>query len=96
MSLSDKPPSKSIEDLFEIAQASVAAETLLTAMGPQLEKGMELRMKELFEAPPELGALLDARAKIKAVWDLQVGLIRDAKRGSGAVKIFQDFLAKSA
>jgi len=95
MGLGDKPPPKSIEDLYETASASVAAQTLLEAMGPQLEKALHLRMMKLFDAPPELGALLDARAQIKAVWDMQQGLTRDAKKGQAAVEIFNQMLLKN-
>lgn len=89
------PPPKSITDIYEEASASVAAETLLQAMRPQLKKAIELRLATLFSCPPELGPLLDARAQLKAVWDMQTGLERDIKKGRGAVQVMTDLLIKS-
>jgi plasmid maintenance system antidote protein VapI len=80
------PPDKPIEEIYEAASASVAAKTLLDAMGPQLKRAMALRMKALFDAAPELGPLLDARAQLKAVYDMQQGLEREEKSGRGAVE----------
>lgn len=90
-----QPPKKNIEDLYEVAQASVAAETLLATMRPQLEKAFELKLNILFDAPPELGALLDARAQIKAIYDMRISLQRDAKKGKKAVEMFSNLLIKS-
>lgn len=90
------PPPKSIEDIYEEASASVAAETLLQAMQPQLKKGMELRLMALFNSPPELGPLLDARAQLRAIYDIQLGLERDVKKGRGAVQVMTNLLIKSA
>jgi hypothetical protein len=96
MGLSDrKPPEKAVEDLYEEASASVAAETLLQAMGPQLERALSYRLKLLFDAKPELGELLDARAQIKAIWDMREGLRRDSRKGQKAVDIFNNLLVKS-
>jgi hypothetical protein len=89
------PPEPTIEDLYETASASVAAQTLLDAMRPQLERAFDGNMQLLFNAPPELGALLDARAKLKVVWDMQQGLKRDAKRGQKAVDIMNNLLVAS-
>lgn len=90
------PPPKAIEDLYEEASASVAAETLLSAMGPQLERAFNFRLTQLFTAPPELGAILDARAQLKAIWDMKKGLTDEMKKGRGAVDVFNKLLLKSA
>lgn len=86
---------QAIEDLYETASASVAAQTLLDAMGPQLEKALSLNLQLLFDCKPELGELLDCRAKLKVVWDMKKGLQRDALKGQKAVEIFNDLLLKS-
>ena len=91
-----KPPEPSLEDLYENASASVAAETLLQAMGPQLDRALNYRLSALFQAKPELGELLDCRAQLKAVWDMKQGLTNQMKKGSGAVKIMNELLLKSA
>lgn len=91
-----KPTKKDIEDLYAEASASVAAQTLLDAMTPQIERAFATRLRALFDAAPELGALLDARAQLKAIWDFKVGLSNDAKRGKAAVDVFNELLAKSA
>jgi hypothetical protein len=91
-----KPPEKSITDIYEEASASVAAETLLKALAPKLDQALLMRMQELFNAPPELGAILDCRAQIKAVWEMREGLKREIKRGSKSVEIMQNLLIKSA
>jgi plasmid maintenance system antidote protein VapI len=90
-----RPPEQSIEDIYEHASASVAAKTLLDAMGPQLKRAMALRLKALFDAAPELGALLDARAQLKAVYDMQQGLEREEKSGRGAVEKMTQLLLQS-
>jgi hypothetical protein len=89
------PPPKAPEDLFEEASASVAAQTLLQALGPQLDKALELRLAALFSAPPELGALCDARAQLKAIYDLKKGLADQMKKGQSAVEIFNQLLLRN-
>lgn len=90
------PPEPTIMDIYETASASVAAETLLDAMRPQLKRSLEMNMRALFEAPADLGSLLDARAKLKVIWDLQRGLEQDAKRGAKAVEIMNNLLVAAA
>lgn len=85
-----------IQELYDTASASVAAQTLLDAMGPQLEKAMGLRLAKLFECKPELGELLDARASLKAVWELKQGLNAQAKKGQNAVDVFNKLLVEAA
>lgn len=90
------PPEPTIQDIYETASASVAAQTLLDAMGPQLKRSLDACVRALFDAQPELGALLDARAKLKAVWDMKVGLEQDSKRGAKAVEIMNNLLVAAA
>jgi hypothetical protein len=94
--VSKRPPEPTIQDIYETASASVAAQTLLDAMKPQLSRAVEGRLKALFDAPPELGALLDARAQLKAIWDMKFGLERDAKKGAKAVEIMNNLLVAAA
>lgn len=89
-------PQKSIEELYETASASVAAQTLLDAMGPQLERSFEFRLIQLFKAPAELGSILDARAHLRAVYDLKKGLQNEMKKGQSAVETFSRLLVDAA
>ena len=91
-----KKPEPTLEDLYDTASASVAAETLLTAMRPKLEHSIKMRIRALFEAPAELGPMLNARAELKAIWDLQQGLENESKKGRPAVEIMNNLLLKSA
>lgn len=91
-----RPPEPTITDIYETASASVAAQTLLDAMGPQLKRSLDSCVRNLFEAPPELGALLDARAKLKAVWDIKFGLEQESKKGTKAVEIMNNLLVAAA
>jgi hypothetical protein len=91
-----EPKTADIESLYETASASVAAQTLLDAMGPQLERALAMRLNALFQAPAELGAVLDARAQLKAVYDLKEGLKNQMKKGQSAVDIFNKLLVESA
>ena len=91
-----KPPERPIEDIYETASASVAAQTLLEAMGPQLDKALEFRLAQLFQAKPELGELLDARAQLKAVWEMKKGLVDQMKKGQAAVDIMNQLLVNAA
>src|SRR5260370_18756354 len=91
-----RPPKKEIEDLYDEASASVAAETFLQAVKPQWDRAFNLRLKLLFDAAPELGAVLDARAQLKAIYDLREGLEKDVKKGKAAVEVFNQLLVKSA
>lgn len=90
------PPEPTITDIYETASASVAAQTLLDAMKPQLDRALDARVRALFDAPAELGALLDARAQLKAVWDMKFGLERDAKKGAKAIEIMNNLLVAAA
>ena len=65
-------------------------------MSPQLERAFNFRLTALFNAPPELGAILDARAQLKAIWDMKKGLTDEMKRGRSAVEVFNKLLLKSA
>ena len=84
--------SRNISELYDEASASVAADTLMQAVGPQLEKRMEILINQLVMAPAELGPLLDLRAKLSAVWHMRKTLKDMALKGQSAVEAFQDML----
>lgn len=92
----DKPAEPAIQDLYETASASVAAQTLLDAMGPHLERSFELALSNFFKCEPELGSLLDCRAKLKAIYDIKKGLINEMKKGQPAVEAFTKLLMNAA
>ena len=63
--------------LRDEATRGVGAETLQRTLGPSLDAQLENLLNQLTVAPPQLDTLLDLRAQIKSVRNIQKDL-RDA------------------
>lgn len=81
--------------LYEEASASLAAQTLMSAVGPQIDRRLEILINQLVMAPAELGPLLDLRAKLSAVWYMRKSLKDMATKGQSAVEAFNQMLSNS-
>jgi len=81
-----------IASLYDQASTSVAAESVMTAIGPQLERRIDIAMGHLFQAAPELGPLLDARAKLRAIYDMRKKLKEQINSGAPAVKALNEMM----
>ncbi len=77
-----------LDELWDTASVSVAAETLLHAVEPDLDKLFEILMGEFGKCAPELGSLLDFRAKLMSVWTMKSRLKRNVKAGMPAREAF--------
>lgn len=67
--------------LYDQAAHGVGAETLFKVLQPILEAKFVQLMAELRDAAPELGSLLDARAKLCEIWRQYTELERAYKTG---------------
>ena len=76
--------SSSIEELNDLAIAGVGAETLLRAMEPLMERRLAQLIEQFAICPPELGLLLDFRAKISELWRIRKELNNARRIGSQA------------
>ena len=92
--MAKQQPSKSLTESYDEASASVAADTLLRALNPQIDRQLDLLINQLVLAPAELGPLLDLRAKLAAVWHMKKGLKNMAAKGQNAIEAFNALLAQ--
>ena len=65
----------------DAALRGVGADTLLNVLGPLIERRFEQVLSQLFNAPAELGGLLDARAQLKELWRVRHELTQVRQEG---------------
>jgi len=87
-----KPPMASISDqikemdrLYSSMEIGAASETVLKALDPIIEKRLGILLDQLAMALPELGPILDIRAKICETWRMRKSLKDAASKGKNAV-----------
>lgn len=59
------------EKLYSEAELGASSETVLRALDPLIERRLGLLLDQFSNCPPELGPLLDLRAKISEVWRIR-------------------------
>ena len=57
-----------LNEVRDIAIRGVGADTLLSVLGPLIEKRFEAVLGQLFSAAPTLENMLDARAQLRELW----------------------------
>lgn len=81
-----------VEELCNKADQGVAAEVVLRAMDPILERRLGLLLNQFEQCPPELGPLLDLRAKISEVWIMRREMNLLAGKGKTAAEALSRIL----
>lgn len=85
-----KPTNIELDRIIDDAGDAISAESLYRGLTPLLEAQIEAVLRDLFNAPAELGALLDARAKIQTAWSMLSNLRTASARGASARDAIKD------
>lgn len=94
-----KPPQRPMDAdeilrVYERAGQAVGLETLVKGLGPVFEVEFNRLMVEFRDAPPDLGTLLDFRAKLCECWHLQTELEQAWKLKRPAMETMQRMFNK--
>lgn len=87
-----KPVSASIariDSAYKEMERGASAESILRVLDPMLEKRLGLLLDGFRQCPPELGALLDYRARICEVWRMRKELSDAGKIGKSAAAVLE-------
>ena len=79
-----------VDKIYDEVNRGQTATSTLRLLEPLMEARLGQLLNEFEKCPPDLGALLDLRAKISEVWRIR-GKLNDAKKlGLGAEKMLQE------
>jgi hypothetical protein len=78
---------------YETINTSVGAQTILSALGPMIDRQLDGLMAQFQFVEPELGKLLDHRAKILTLWRMKQNLRQGAAKGADITQAFQQMVA---
>lgn len=79
-----------VDKIYDEVNRGQTATSILRLLEPLMEARLGQLLNEFEKCPPDLGALLDLRAKISEVWRIR-GKLNDAKKlGLGAEKMLQE------
>lgn len=77
---------------YELINQSVGAETMLGTLGPMIDRQLDGLIAQLQFQPPELGPLLDFRAKIVNLWRMKQRLRQGAAKGKELTEVFKQMI----
>jgi hypothetical protein len=83
---------QAVERLNDEAELGASAAHVLRALAPMVERRLGTLLDQFSMCPPELGALLDLRAKIAEVWRIQRELIKAKDKGERSYQALQVIL----
>lgn len=78
-----------IDTAYKEMERGASAASILKVLDPLLEKRLGTLLDQFRQCPPELGALLDHRAKICEVWAMRKELNDTAKIGKSAASVLE-------
>lgn len=84
-----------IESAYKEMERGATASSILNTLDPILEKRLGTLLDQFRQCPPELGALLDHRAKICEVWSMRKELKDASKLGKSAAAILEAMISKT-
>lgn len=76
-----------IQRVYDDADAGVGATTLLKALEPMIERRFDSLLDQFAQVPPELGPLLDFRAKIGEIQRIRRELRQAKMKGARAMEV---------
>lgn len=82
------------EKLYNEAELGASADTVLRALDPMIERRLGHLLDQLSSCTPELGALLDIRAKISEVWRMRREVLEARAKGRASWDVLQAILAE--
>lgn len=77
---------EAIQSLYGAVDKGTAAETVIRVLDPIIEQRLGVLLDQLAACPPELGPILDIRAKIGEVWRIRKDLTSVSKTGKNALE----------
>lgn len=83
------------EKLYNEAELGASADTVLRALDPLVERRLGLLLDQFSICAPELGPMLDLRAKISEVWRMRKELLQAREKGRRSWDTLQGVLAEN-
>jgi hypothetical protein len=80
------------EKLYNEAELGASADTVLRALDPMIERRLGQLLDQFSACAPELGPLLDLRAKITEVWRMRKDILISRERGRRSWEVLQSTL----
>lgn len=96
---SPKPVSAAIAKVdaaYREMERGATAASILKVLDPLLEARLGTLLDSFRQCPPELGALLDHRAKICELWRMRKELSDSSKIGKSAAAVLEALVQKTA
>ena len=81
--------------LHDSAELGYSSELVLKAMDPMIERRLGSLLDQFDNVKPELGPLLDLRAKISEVWRIRRELKNNMLKGQNAVDVMKRIVEKN-
>lgn len=81
------------EKLYNEAELGASADAVLRALDPMIDRRLGLLLDQFSGCAPELGPLLDLRAKISEVWRMRKEILIARERGHKSWETLQGILA---
>ncbi len=75
--------------LHDSAELGYSSELVLKAMDPIIERRLGALLDQFENTPPELGPMLDLRAKISEVWRIRREMKNNMLKGRNAVDVMR-------
>lgn len=80
------------EKLYNEAELGASSDTVLRALDPIIERRLGQLLDQFAQCAPELGPLLDLRAKITETWRIRKELLQARSKGRASWEILQRIL----
>jgi hypothetical protein len=80
------------EKLYNEAELGASSDTVLRALDPIIERRLGHLLDQFALCAPELGSLLDLRAKITETWRIRKELLQTRDRGRKSWEVLQRIL----
>lgn len=80
------------ERLYNEAELGASADVVLRTLDPMIERRLGLLLDQFSQCAPELGPLLDLKAKISEVWRMRREILLARERGRKSWESLQDVL----
>lgn len=80
------------EKLYNEAELGASSDTVLRALDPIIERRLGHLLDQFAQCAPELGSLLDLRAKITETWRIRKELLQSRDRGRRSWEVLQRIL----
>ncbi|KKK77744.1 hypothetical protein LCGC14_2850510 [marine sediment metagenome] len=77
------------DSLHNSAELGYSSELVLKAMDPMIERRLGSLLDQFENVKPELGPLLDLRAKISEVWRIRRDMKNNMRNGKNAVDVMK-------